>query len=101
MITEQEARFVRKMRILLGLFWLGLLLISVGLVAMFSLKPLGEHINIIIALCCTGFGAMIVASLGRVASRCPKCYGRFCGEVEDGGSGSVFAASCRHCGFRG
>lgn len=102
MITEQDARFIRKMRIFLGLFWSGLLVIGVGLIAMFTLRPLGEHINIITAVVCTGFGAMVVAGLGRVASRCPRCNGFFCGKFEDNGgdSGSVLASSCRHCGFR-
>jgi hypothetical protein len=102
MNAHQESRFFKKMRGLLGLLWLGLLVVVAGVAGIFALRPLAAHINMIAALACTGFGVMAIASVGRAASRCPQCSKRFCGYFEDEGKGSssIFASSCRHCGFR-
>jgi hypothetical protein len=102
MNTSHELRFFKKMKGLLGLFWLGLLLVVAGVVGIFSLRPLGAHINMITALACTGFGVIAIASVGRATGRCPQCGKPFCGYFEDEGKGSsnIFASSCRHCGFR-
>jgi len=100
-MDSEEARFAKRMRAFLGLFWLGALVFVAGFIAIFLLKPLGEHINVITALVCTGFGAMAIGNLGRVTCRCPKCNKLFCGDFQGngGGYGNMFASSCRHCGF--
>ncbi len=102
MNTEQQMRFAIRMRIFLGLFWLGSLVLGAAFIGIFTLRPLDEHISVLTAAACTGFGVMAIGSLGRAASRCPQCSKLFSGHFEnsEGGSASVFASSCRHCGFR-